>query len=428
MYYIVGTVILVCGIIISLFFPLIFAKEDYPMLLIYVMFYATLGCSLLSYFVNYRQSLLGADQRFYIVSVYTQTLTIVCYILQIIFLYFTANPYIWISINVFSMVISSILLNWKIDKQYPWLKTSIRLGMQKYKEYPEIMKKTRQLFIHNIGGFAQFKLQPVVMYSFASLSSIGMYTNYSILSDKVTTFVGQFFTGSLASVGNLIAEGNEKKIMRIFYELFSLKMLAAGFLAFGLWHLTEPFLACWLGEQYIMSKTLLFLIVVNCYIMQTRSVTDQFLNGYGIFRDVWAPIVESIISVVVAIFGGYFFGLEGVLLGTIVSMSLIIVLWKPYLLFKDGFKQSVWRYWFYYIKSLVGLCMAFVISSQLLSLVANCMGINPYLSFLKWMIFAVVAMSIFSIVYFALLFVLTQGMRDFYHRMTEMLLKTKLRK
>ena len=72
--------------------------------------------------------------------------------------------------------------------------------------------------------------------------------------------------------------------------------------------------------------------------------------------------------------------------------------------------------------------MAFVISSQLLSLVANCMGINPYLSFLKWMIFAVVAMSIFSIVYFALLFVLTQGMRDFYHRMTEMLLKTKLRK
>lgn len=90
------------------------------------------------------------------------------------------------------MVISSILLNWKIDKQYPWLKTSIRLGMQKYKEYPEIMKKTRQLFIHNIGGFAQFKLQPVVMYSFASLSSIGMYTNYSILSDKVTTFVGQF--------------------------------------------------------------------------------------------------------------------------------------------------------------------------------------------------------------------------------------------
>ena len=153
-------------------------------------------------------------------------------------------------------------------------------------------------------------------------------------------------------------EGNKERIHKVYWEFFALKFFIAGLLAFGFWHLTEPFLVCWLGEQYLLTKLLLLLLIINEFIWQIRYTTDAFIMGYGLFQDVWAPVVESIISVVVAVLGGYFWGLEGVLLGTIVSMSLIVCIWKPYFLFKEGLKISVWGYWTNFVRYSISLLCA----------------------------------------------------------------------
>ena len=66
----IGFIILYGGIIISLFFPLIFAKEGLGLGIIYFAFYSFLGSSLIGYFINYRQTLLSADQKNYLVAIY----------------------------------------------------------------------------------------------------------------------------------------------------------------------------------------------------------------------------------------------------------------------------------------------------------------------------------------------------------------------
>ena len=63
------------------------------------------------------------------------------------------------------------------------------------------------------------------------------------------------------------------------------------------------------------------------------------------YKDVWAPIAEAVINLTVAITLGSVFGIGGVVLGTVVSLTLIIVLWKPFFLFKHGFRLSVLDYW-----------------------------------------------------------------------------------
>ena len=52
LYRVIGMIILGAGFIISLFFPLIFAKEQFGLGIIYFSFYAFLGSSLISYFIN----------------------------------------------------------------------------------------------------------------------------------------------------------------------------------------------------------------------------------------------------------------------------------------------------------------------------------------------------------------------------------------
>ena len=73
----IGSFILLGGIIISLFFPLIFAKSELGFGIIYFAFYSFLGSSLIGYFINYRQTLLSADQKNYLVAIYMQSAGIV---------------------------------------------------------------------------------------------------------------------------------------------------------------------------------------------------------------------------------------------------------------------------------------------------------------------------------------------------------------
>lgn len=417
LYYIVGFVILGCGIVISLFFPVIFEKEHFSLVLIYFIFYSFLSSILLSYFVNYRQSLLGADQRNYIVNAYTQATSLVCYLAQILVIYFTSNPYIWTLLFLVSNIIGSFIINWKIRQQYPWLNAKIKIGKEKYKEYPEIIKKTKQLFVHKIATFAQFQLQPILMFKFASLNAVGRYENYYIVTSKTTSFVTNVLNGGVASVGNLIAEGNKQNVIKVYWELFALRFFIAGMLAFGFWHLTEPFITCWLGEEYIMGKLLLFLIIINTFIIQIRNTTDSFITGYGLFRDVWAPITEVVISVVVAIVGGSLWGLEGVLLGTIVSMALIVGIWKPYFLFTQGIKISIWIYWGNFARFFACFALAFFVAHKIVDYIT----LDPTSSFLTWAIYAVIVMIVFAVVYFQMLYFFTRGTKDIFNRFATMI-------
>ena len=74
-----------------------------------------------------------------------------------------------------------------------------------------------------------------------------------------------------------------------------------------------------------------------------RVVVDTFINSYGLFQDIWAPLVESILNLGCSIGLGYFYGLHGILGGVIFSQVIVIFIWKPYFLFSQGLKLSIPR-------------------------------------------------------------------------------------
>lgn len=130
LYKIIGSAILILGILISLFFPIIFNNVGLELSIVYFAFYSILGSSLIGYFINYRQTLLSADQKNYLVAIYFQTAGIAKTLIQIYFALNYQNLYIWVAIEFVFSVIGCIILNWKINKVYPWLKTDKSKGRQ----------------------------------------------------------------------------------------------------------------------------------------------------------------------------------------------------------------------------------------------------------------------------------------------------------
>ena len=116
LYRIVGFFILAVGLIISLFFPIIFNNTDIHLPLIYFVFFSFLGSSLIYYFINYRQILLSADQKQYVVSVYLQTGMVIKTLVQMFCCYYFLNYYIWAIIEFLFAIVACLILNYKINR------------------------------------------------------------------------------------------------------------------------------------------------------------------------------------------------------------------------------------------------------------------------------------------------------------------------
>ena len=387
----IGAIIFCGAFIVSLFFPLIFSHTELSLGIIYFAFYSFLGSSLIGYFINYRQILLGADQKRYLVAIYMQTANLLKIVLQIYLAYNYRNLYVWVGIEFLFGLLGCIVLNWKINKEYPWLKVNKRRGRQLLKQYPEIISKTKQVFIHKIKDFMLIKSDELFIFFFVSLKMVAYYGNYMIIISKLISLFSSI-TGSVgASVGNLVAEGNKQNMLKVFWEFTTIQHTIAATLAFSLYAFLEPFIVHWLGAEYVMDHSILLMLVIFIYITNSRQSVDSFNYAHGLYADVWSAWAELIINVGVTIVCGIKWGIVGILMGKIASLVPIIMLWKPYYLFTAGFKEPVGIYWRGVLRNYA--ISAFAIAAALYTI--RFIPLNPYNSIGEWAGYCAVSMTIF---------------------------------
>ena len=367
---IAGAVAMMC------FFPMIFGKADVPMWYTYGSFGALLLSSLLGYFVNYRQIVLSADQKEYKVTIATQGVRITKVIFQILAVYCLNHGYVWwMGLEVVFAFVTAYALDRTIKKEYPWLKTDVRKGNELRREYPAVITKTKQIFFHKIGGFVLTQTTPLVIYGFTTLTLVAIYGNYLIIVNGLKYLVDAMLNGMTASVGNLVAEGNKVRIKHVFWELTVFRMWIAAIICFTFYMCGDSFIALWVGSEYILPKTAFIVLVINTFINLSRT-NDAFINAYGIFQDIWAPIVEAGLNLGISILFGYYYGLAGVLSGVCISQLLIIYAWKPIFLYWKGFKESFLEYPLHYLKYLSILFLSFIACKWLLDSIIPMRGFS----------------------------------------------------
>lgn len=404
----IGQAILIGGIIISLFFPLLFNKEEMGMDIIYFAFYSFLGSSLIGYFINYRQILLSADQKNYLVSIYFQSAGLVKTAIQILLAYYYKNLYVWVLVEFIFGILGCVILNWKINKVYPWLKTSKANGKLLLKQYPDIIKNTKQVFVHKIKDFLLSRSDDIMVYAFVSLKMVAYYGNYTMIVTKLSFLFKSVLDSVNAGIGNLVAEGNKQNIMKVFWELMTIRHFVAGLMCCGLYFLLEPFIILWLREEYIMDHSILILLLIYQYIAQSRNIVDLFNHAYGLYADTWSAWVELILNVGITISVALNYGIIGILLGKIISVSVIVILWKPYYLFTQGLKCSIQIYWNgtirYYIIFALSFAMAWIMSLII--------SINPQENYMSLTLYGFVVVGTYLIVNLCLLYVWAKGTKD----------------
>lgn len=396
----IGTFVALGGIAISAFIPLIFKNTSFDYGLIYFAFYAILSSSLFSYFINYRQIILSADQRGYVVTAYLQGAGYVKTLLQMAIAYYWGNYYLWIALEIVFGIISCVILNWKIRRTYPWLQATVKKGKQVFPQHKNIITYTKQIFVHKIKDFLLMQSDQILVFAFVSLKMVAYYGNYTLITTKISQLFSTVLNSCWASVGNLVAEGDKEKTVGVFWEIHSLYYLFGGFIVFSVYHLIDPFISLWLGTEYILDKSVLVLLMINVFILQTRGAVDTFNGGHGQFADTWSAWAEGITNIGVTLVCAPFWGIAGILVGKIVSLLFFVVLWKPYYLFHFAFQLPVWIYWKETLKYWLIFGFCFYAGRELYIHIP----IEASSSFLHWILKALASVIPFMLLYFVAMY------------------------
>ena len=346
-YRVVGVLVILLGGALAPFLPLLIRDmPDIPHIyLIYMIFVLN---SALSYFYAYKQSLIGADQRQYIVTAYQGLLHLAATIAQVALLLLTRNYFAYLGVQTAVVLAGNIVVSRKADLLYPYLKTipPRRLDPE-VKE--KIVQNSKALILHNLSGFAVFGTDNLLMSAFVGAAVVGLYSNYLLVANSLASVYDQLFTALTASVGNLSAEKSPEEVLPVFWRIQLFSSWLYGFSAVCLAVLLNPFITLWLGVDYRLSQSIVWLIALNFYTRGMRKTVLTFRTAYGLYwRERFKPLAESLINLAASIGLAIPFGVAGVLVGTLISTMTTCFWVEPTVLFKYGFRRSAKPYFQHY--------------------------------------------------------------------------------
>ncbi len=421
LYRCIGFIIGGIGVFVSLFFPWWFNHLSTGLPLVYFAFYSFLATSMSGYIFNYKQLLVSANQKQYMVNAYFQTIGIVQSLTQIFLAYYYRNLYLWVVVGLFFTIIGIIVFNYRIRQLYPWLQVSLKEGRRNLSQYPEVLKKTRQVFVLKIKDFILNRSDELLVGAFVSVTQLAFYGNYTMIINKIIYLVNILGDGMSAGVGNLLAEDNEKNTMKVFWEITATRFFIMGMVIYPLIMFIQPVISCWVGQQYQLDNIIAYLLIFTLFLRLQYATVYLFVCSSGLYGDVWTSWAELIINIVVTLCLAPFFGIIGILLGKIVSVFFFNVFWKPYYLFSEGFHKSVWDFW----RPMITYYGLFFIFTGLSIAIKDLMIDNYVDSWLSLIMMGILTYPILLLFYFISLFVFTRGMKYFvarkpvvYHRLS----------
>ncbi len=361
-YRVVGIVVFAIGIAMLPFLDLLIQekpaiKEDLSW--IYCLYLFNTASS---YFFSYKGSLISASQRHYIVMGLNYIITIAESALQIIWLLATHEYFGYLIIKTIGIFANNVLISLIADKEFPCIKKKKIAPLEK-EEKRNLIRNIRALVIWKISGMLVNSTDNIIITYFNGLITVGLASNYTLLSGTLTSFLGLFFSSLTASIGNLNAIESKQKRMSMFRNINFANFWLFGWAAIGIFVVSTDLVGLFFGQKYVLPRLIPFVIALNFYMVGIQNAVWSFQNAMGLFRQGrYLLFLTAGFNLLFSVLLGKAWGLFGILIATAISRLLTNTWFDPFKVFHYGFQEPVMPYYLTRLRYLLilvltgGLC------------------------------------------------------------------------
>lgn len=334
----IALIVLILGLVILMFLDVfVHNDENIPHLKIYYLIY--LFNTVTSYLATYKYSIINAQQKSYVLSVFTAVFNAIRVSIQIAILLIMKSFMTYLIVGAVIELIHKFAVCIYINKKYPELNEKGAEKLPKH-ELRRIWKDVRALILHKIGEMSVYQTDNIIISSFISVAAVGMMSNYNMIISTVTTVINLVVNAVVPSLGNMVATEDINKRYDIFKKYRFAVFWLYGFSSIAFFLLLTPFVTVWIGSVNTVSTLTVLFVVLNFYMVGHRLALLNLKVAAGIFKDdQFISLLQGVINFLASIYFVKKIGLPGVFLGTVIQ-GLFSTIIRPIIIYKKAFKKS----------------------------------------------------------------------------------------
>ena len=337
LYYIVGTVILVCGLAVMPFLRQIVTSEIPGNMNLYFLYFCFVFNASVTYlFGGYRSSVLFAYQRNDIYSIVSTVVIIIGYTLQIFALLLFKNYYAYLFLMIAINLATNVAAAYAAKRMFP--KVNPRSGLDAESK-KMIFSKVKDLLYQRIGNTFSTSLDSMVISRYIGLAAVAIYGNYFYIFSAANSFMSSFFSSLTAGVGNKILNSSREENIVVYHRLTTISGLLVAFCCACLACLYQPFMKLWMGESLMYPMDVVICLVLYFFVAGARRIVGTYKDALGLWHpDRWKSIVGAGVNLVLNVALVKTIGVSGVVISTIVSYLFVEMPWETHVLYKQYFE------------------------------------------------------------------------------------------
>lgn len=263
------------------------------------------------------RAILSADQKTYIISIASSIQIIVNTIIIYVLARFGVSVIALRGIALLSVFTRTLILLLYVRKKYPYIN---------YKAKPKVKamdKRWDAVYMQVLGAIHVGS--PVVILTFVvkDLLLVSVFSVYNMIITGLHGIMSIFSTGLSASFGDVIVRG-ENKILQTSYKQFEVAYLSLMTIVYSVaFVMIMPFIKVYtrgITDTNYYLPLVGILVVINGFLYNLKSSQAMLLIAGGLYKESrLQTTIQGLIMVVLGCLFGYFWKIEGIMVGCIIS-------------------------------------------------------------------------------------------------------------
>lgn len=345
-YNLLGLGIGIIGVVLIPFIPQIINGEYPNGINILLAYFIYLIQSVLGYFVfPYCSTVFVAKQSVEKIYKYQSIIWTIIYSVQSAVIYLCEDYYLYLLFLPFGTICCGLANRIGMKKYYP------QYHVRKIKK-GEFDKEFWNSFVKRLSAMALSKMRivfrsfidTIIISTFIGVIAAAKYQNYILTMTVPLMLISSLVTGILPSFANGVAsETKESNLAVIRLVTFILHWVGTVFSAF-LMCFYQSFMKVWSGEEGLLSEKAVVLFVVYFYLRVISEISILIRNSSGVWWEgKWIAVVESLVNFMLNLAFVQLWGVEGIIIATIISMLFINIPFETYSVYKHYFQIMPWH-------------------------------------------------------------------------------------
>lgn len=309
-----------------------------------------------SYLLAYTKSIFYAEEKNGFIFTVNAVQKVIVSIFQILAIVLWENYYAFLVLIIVGNFVENIISTISVYKKHSYLKDShyTELGRD---EKNSIIALIKPIFVVKIADKIINQSDSIIINQFINIVTLGMYGNYHTIFNSILGLFSPIGASLTSSYGNMAVCADKEEKYNAYKKSYNMLhfvvvLFCAYFFAF-----IQDFISFTYGKDFLLSNRLSFFMTVYLYLELTKTIYYSYQNAMGLHRlDQKYIIMQIPFNIIVSIIFVFLLGIEGVILGTILSLMLFSLNFKGKLLYQYSFGKSRMSY---YKKTLVDIVKFF---------------------------------------------------------------------